>query len=230
MGHSPPLVSPLLGIWSNLYAANLQDSLYWSSEPSQFWDRWAQAQASLGRCLSGFVRMWKGSLWGWLWGMVEWLSGLWESTEAGIKVQGLLFPERCPTSPPDCADKEQVPLLKIEEPPTMASRMAEFFTDLLTRRPLAQASHNFLHGLHFHKDYFQHPYFSFWKGVRSSPPGPSSPKSSHRRLSLGSLVQTPALSNPSAPSPESSVPWPLEQEPLLLSMCWASGPVSGLGK
>lgn len=36
------------GIWSNLYAANLQDSLYWSSEPSQFWDRWAQARGQPG--------------------------------------------------------------------------------------------------------------------------------------------------------------------------------------
>ncbi|XP_068405950.1 cytosolic phospholipase A2 beta isoform X3 [Eschrichtius robustus] len=100
----------LEGIWSNLYAASLQDSLYWSSEPSQFWDRWAQAQASL--------------------------------------------------------DKEQVPLLNIGEPPTAASRIAEFFTDLLTRRPLAQATHNFLRGLSFHKDYFQHPHFSAWKATK----------------------------------------------------------------
>ncbi|XP_014636083.1 PREDICTED: cytosolic phospholipase A2 beta [Ceratotherium simum simum] len=100
----------LEGIWSNLYAANLQDSLYWSSEPSQFWDHWAQDRASL--------------------------------------------------------DKEQVPLLKIEEPPTVAGRMAEFFTDLLTRRPLAQATHNFLHGLYFHEDYFQHPHFSTWKATK----------------------------------------------------------------
>ncbi|XP_023613275.1 cytosolic phospholipase A2 beta isoform X6 [Myotis lucifugus] len=100
----------LEGIWSNLYAANLQDSLYWASEPSQFWDRWAQDQASL--------------------------------------------------------DKEQVPLLKIEDPPTVAGRIAEFFTDLLTRRPLPQATHNFLRGLHFHKDYFQHPHFSSWKATK----------------------------------------------------------------
>ncbi|TEA16669.1 hypothetical protein DBR06_SOUSAS20610057, partial [Sousa chinensis] len=100
----------LEGIWSNVYAASLQDSLYWSSEPSQFWDRWAQAQASL--------------------------------------------------------DKEQVPLLNIQEPPTVASRIAEFFTDLLTRRPLAQATHNFLRGLSFHKDYFQHPHFSAWKATK----------------------------------------------------------------
>jgi hypothetical protein len=45
------LVAPFSGIWSNLFAASLQDSLYWSSEPSQFWDRWAQDQANLGRCL-----------------------------------------------------------------------------------------------------------------------------------------------------------------------------------
>ncbi|XP_052502519.1 cytosolic phospholipase A2 beta [Budorcas taxicolor] len=100
----------LEGIWSNLYAANLQDSLYWSSEPSQFWDRWAQARASL--------------------------------------------------------EKEQVPLLKIEEPPTVAGRIAEVFTDLLTRRPLAQATHNFLRGFSFHKDYFQHPHFSAWKATK----------------------------------------------------------------
>lgn len=48
----PSLVTPFSGIWSNLFAASLQDSLYWSSEPSQFWDRWAQDQASLGRCLA----------------------------------------------------------------------------------------------------------------------------------------------------------------------------------
>lgn len=48
---SVPLVSPFSGIWSNLYAASLQDSLYWASEPSQFWDRWAQDQANLGGCL-----------------------------------------------------------------------------------------------------------------------------------------------------------------------------------
>ncbi|XP_007933522.1 cytosolic phospholipase A2 beta [Orycteropus afer afer] len=100
----------LEGIWTNLYAASLQDSLYWSSDPSQFWDRWAQSQAGL--------------------------------------------------------DKEQVPILKIEEPPSMTRRIAEFFTDLLTRRPLAQATHNFLRGLHFHKDYFQHPHFSTWKATK----------------------------------------------------------------
>uniref|UniRef100_A0A8C5KDY3 Phospholipase A2 n=1 Tax=Jaculus jaculus TaxID=51337 RepID=A0A8C5KDY3_JACJA len=100
----------LEGIWSNLFAASLQDSLYWASEPSQFWDRWAQNQAIL--------------------------------------------------------DKEQVPHLKIEESPTTAGRIAEFFTDLLTKRPLAQATHNFLHGLHFHKDYFQHPHFSSWKATK----------------------------------------------------------------
>ncbi|KAB0401286.1 hypothetical protein E2I00_000785 [Balaenoptera physalus] len=119
----------LEGIWSNLYAASLQDSLYWSSEPSQFWDRWAQAQASLGR--------------GWN--------------------KGSPFP------PFLTADKEQVPLLNIGEPPTAASRIAEFFTDLLTRRPLAQATHNFLRGLSFHKDYFQHPHFSAWKGIAFLP-------------------------------------------------------------
>ncbi|XP_076983660.1 cytosolic phospholipase A2 beta [Tamandua tetradactyla] len=100
----------LEGIWSNLYATNLQDSLYWASEPSEFWDRWAQDQASL--------------------------------------------------------DKEQVPLLKIEEAPTAAGRIAEFFTDLLTWRPLAQATHNFLYGLQFHKDYFWHPHFSTWKATK----------------------------------------------------------------
>ncbi|XP_052582601.1 cytosolic phospholipase A2 beta isoform X1 [Peromyscus californicus insignis] len=100
----------LEGIWSNLFAASLQDSLYWASEPSQFWDRWAQDQASL--------------------------------------------------------DKEQVPHLKIAEPPTTSSRIAEFFTDLLTKRPLAQATHNFMRGLHFHKDYFDHPCFSTWKATK----------------------------------------------------------------
>ena len=89
------------------------------------------------------------------------------------------------------ADKEQVPLLKIEEPPTVAGRIAEVFTDLLTRRPLAQATHNFLRGFSFHKDYFQHPHFSAWKG-------PCSPKSSHGHLSLGFLIRHPL----------SPVPWP----------------------
>ncbi|XP_044540357.1 cytosolic phospholipase A2 beta-like, partial [Gracilinanus agilis] len=100
----------LEGIWSNLYAANLQDSLYWSSEPDQFWDRWAQDQVTL--------------------------------------------------------EKEDIPLLKMEEPPSMTSRIAKFFTDLLTRRPMAGATHNFLHGLHFHRDYFKHPHFSAWKGTK----------------------------------------------------------------
>ncbi|GAB1286755.1 Phospholipase A2 [Apodemus speciosus] len=100
----------LEGIWSNLFAASLQDSLYWSSEPSQFWDRWAKDQADL--------------------------------------------------------DKEQVPHLKIAEPPTTAGRIAELFTDLLTKRPLAQATHNFTRGLHFHKDYFHHPHFSTWKASK----------------------------------------------------------------
>lgn len=77
-------MSPLLGIWSNLYAASLQDSLYWASEPNQFWDRWAQDQASLGRCL-GSLRIQRDSQWGCIWGKVGWLSGLWESLhiEAG---------------------------------------------------------------------------------------------------------------------------------------------------
>ncbi|XP_047592796.1 cytosolic phospholipase A2 beta isoform X4 [Lutra lutra] len=126
----------LEGIWSNLYAANLQDSLYWASEPSQFWDRWAQDQAS--------------------------------------------------------RDKEQVPLLKIEEPPTGTGRIAEFFTDLLTRRPLAQATHNFLRGLHFHKDYFHDPYFSTWKATKLDGfPNQLTPAEPHLcLLDVGYLINT----------------------------------------
>uniref|UniRef100_A0A8C3VKP9 Phospholipase A2 n=1 Tax=Catagonus wagneri TaxID=51154 RepID=A0A8C3VKP9_9CETA len=126
----------LEGIWSNLYAANLQDSLYWSSEPRQFWDRWAQDQLSL--------------------------------------------------------DKEQVPLLKIEEPPTVAGRIAEFFTDLLTWRPLAQATHNFLRGLSFHKDYYQHPHFSAWKATKLDGfPNQLTPAEPHLcLLDVGYLINT----------------------------------------
>ncbi|XP_075396023.1 cytosolic phospholipase A2 beta-like [Tenrec ecaudatus] len=100
----------LEGIWTNLYAASLQDSLYWSSESSPFWDRWAQTLTSL--------------------------------------------------------DKEQVPVLKMEVPPSLAGRIGELFSGLLTWRPLAQATHNFLRGLQFHKDYFQHPHFSSWKDTK----------------------------------------------------------------
>ncbi|XP_075399118.1 cytosolic phospholipase A2 beta-like [Tenrec ecaudatus] len=100
----------LEGIWTNLYAASLQDSLYWSSEPSPFWDRWAQTLTSL--------------------------------------------------------DKEQVPVLKMEVPPSLAGRIGELFSGLLTWRPLAQTTHNFLRGLQFHKDYFQHPHFSSWKDTK----------------------------------------------------------------
>ncbi|XP_015451335.1 cytosolic phospholipase A2 beta [Pteropus alecto] len=126
----------LEGIWSNLYAASLQDSLYWASEPNQFWDRWAQDRASL--------------------------------------------------------DKEQVPLLKIEETPTTAGRIAEFFTDLLTWRPLAQATHNFMRGLHFHKDYFQHPHFSTWKATKlDGSPNQLTPAESHLcLLDVGYLINT----------------------------------------
>uniref|UniRef100_A0A8C6R2B2 Phospholipase A2 n=1 Tax=Nannospalax galili TaxID=1026970 RepID=A0A8C6R2B2_NANGA len=126
----------LEGIWSNLFAASLQDSLYWSSEPSQFWDRWAQDQASL--------------------------------------------------------DKEQVPHLKIGEPPTTAGRIAGFFTDLLTKRPLAQATHNFLRGLHFHKDYFHHPHFSTWKATKlDGLPNQLTPMEPHLcLLDVGYLINT----------------------------------------
>ncbi|XP_063668773.1 cytosolic phospholipase A2 beta-like isoform X4 [Pan troglodytes] len=129
----------LEGIWSNLYAANLQDSLYWASEPSQFWDRWVRNQANL--------------------------------------------------------DKEQVPLLKIEEPPSTAGRIAEFFTDLLTWRPLAQATHNFLCGLHFHKDYFQHPHFSTWKATTlDGLPNQLTPSEPHLcLLDVGYLLNTSCL-------------------------------------
>ncbi|XP_047622574.1 cytosolic phospholipase A2 beta isoform X2 [Phacochoerus africanus] len=124
------------GIWSNLYTANLQDSLYWSSEPSQFWDRWAQDQISL--------------------------------------------------------DKDQVPLLKVEEPPTVAGRIAEFFTDLLTWRPLAQTTHNFLRGLSFHKDYYQHPHFSAWKATKLDGfPNQLTPAEPHLcLLDVGYLINT----------------------------------------
>nr|XP_054306437.1 cytosolic phospholipase A2 beta isoform X2 [Pongo pygmaeus] len=127
------------GIWSNLYAANLQDSLYWASEPSQFWDRWVRNQANL--------------------------------------------------------DKEQVPLLKIEEPPSTAGRIADFFTDLLTWRPLAQATHNFLRGLHFHKDYFQHPHFSTWKATTlDGLPNQLTPSEPHLcLLDVGYLINTSCL-------------------------------------
>ncbi|XP_074250131.1 cytosolic phospholipase A2 beta isoform X3 [Saimiri boliviensis] len=126
----------LEGIWSNLYAANLQDSLYWASEPSQFWDRWARNQAS--------------------------------------------------------RDKEQVPLLKVEEPPSTAGRIAEFFTDLLTWRPLAQATHNFLRGFHFHQDYFQHPHFSTWKATTlDGLPNQLTPAEPHLcLLDVGYLINT----------------------------------------
>ncbi|XP_063508676.1 cytosolic phospholipase A2 beta isoform X3 [Pongo pygmaeus] len=129
----------LEGIWSNLYAANLQDSLYWASEPSQFWDRWVRNQANL--------------------------------------------------------DKEQVPLLKIEEPPSTAGRIADFFTDLLTWRPLAQATHNFLRGLHFHKDYFQHPHFSTWKATTlDGLPNQLTPSEPHLcLLDVGYLINTSCL-------------------------------------
>ncbi|XP_045678273.1 cytosolic phospholipase A2 beta isoform X2 [Phyllostomus hastatus] len=126
----------LEGIWSNLYAANLQDSLYWASEPSQFWDRWVRDQAGL--------------------------------------------------------DKEQIPLLKTEEPPTVTSRIAEFFTNLLTWRPLTQATHNFLRGLHFHKDYFQHPHFSTWKATKlDGLPNKLTPAEPHLcLLDVGYLINT----------------------------------------
>lgn len=65
----------LSGIWSNLYAANLQDSLYWASEPSQFWDRWAQDQASRGRCL-GFLEGAGDAASGVSGGMVGWPLGV----------------------------------------------------------------------------------------------------------------------------------------------------------
>uniref|UniRef100_B7ZCN0 Phospholipase A2 n=1 Tax=Mus musculus TaxID=10090 RepID=B7ZCN0_MOUSE len=126
----------LEGIWSNLFAASLQDSLYWSSEPSQFWDRWAQDQANL--------------------------------------------------------DKEQVPHLKIAEPPTMAGRIAELFTDLLTKRPLAHATHNFTRGLHFHKDYFQNSHFSAWKASKLDRlPNQLTPTEPHLcLLDVGYLINT----------------------------------------
>ncbi|KFO32964.1 Cytosolic phospholipase A2 beta [Fukomys damarensis] len=129
----------LEGIWSNLYAASLQDSLYWSSDPSQFWDRWAQDRANL--------------------------------------------------------DKEQVPHTKIEVPPTAAGRIAEFFTNLLTRRPLVQATHNFLHGLHFHKDYFHHPHFSAWKASKlDGLPNQLTPMEPHLcLLDVGYLINTSCL-------------------------------------
>ncbi|CAH6788034.1 Jmjd7 [Phodopus roborovskii] len=126
----------LEGIWSNLFAASLQDSLYWASEPRQFWDRWSQDQASL--------------------------------------------------------DKEQVPHLKIKEPPTAAGRIAEFFTDLLTKRPLAQATHNFMRGLHFHKDYFHNPHFSTWKATKlDGSPNQLTPMEPHLcLLDVGYFINT----------------------------------------
>lgn len=106
-------------------------------------------------------------------------------------------------------------------------RIAEFFTDLLTWRPLAQATHNFLRGLHFHKDYFHHPYFSTWKGIFSLP-RPSSPGSAYGHLSLVSLVQTPLPSNPWAPSSfKISSLGCLDRQPFVLSLYCGSGPICG---
>ncbi|XP_021097464.1 cytosolic phospholipase A2 beta isoform X1 [Heterocephalus glaber] len=129
----------LEGIWSNLYAASLRDSLYWSSDPTQFWDRWAQDRANL--------------------------------------------------------DKEQVPHSKTEEPPPAAGQIAEFFSSLLSRRPLVQATHNFLRGLHFHKDYFHHPHFSAWKATKlDGRPNQLTPMEPHLcLLDVGYLINTSCL-------------------------------------
>lgn len=83
----------------------------------------------------------------------------------------------------------------------MAGKIAEFFTDLLTRRPLAQASHNFLRGLHFHKDYFEHQHFSAWKGS-CFPPAPDFPGSFWGYLSPSALVQTSLAPVPLSLFPE----------------------------
>lgn len=101
-----------------------------------------------------------------------------------------------------CADREQVPHLKISEPPTTGSRIAGFFTDLLTKRPLAQATHNFMRGLHFHKDYFDHPCFSTWKGTLSTV-SRCSVQALHHPLALGHSPHPP----PPFPSPWDVLLW-----------------------
>ncbi|XP_074853156.1 cytosolic phospholipase A2 beta-like [Carettochelys insculpta] len=39
----------LEGIWTNLFARNLLDGLYWSSSPDEFWDRWAKDMKEMAR-------------------------------------------------------------------------------------------------------------------------------------------------------------------------------------
>lgn len=85
--------TPFSGIWSNLFAASLQDSLYWSSEPSQFWDRWAKDQADLGRCLGFSVgERWAASRECLRHVDLSCFSSV-VTTEAGIKDQRAFFPK-----------------------------------------------------------------------------------------------------------------------------------------
>lgn len=92
-GEDLSLVPPFAGIWSNLFAASLQDSLYWSSDPSQFWDRWAQDQANLGKCLGFSV----GERWAASWECLKHMAlhcfPSTVTTETGVKDQRPPFPK-----------------------------------------------------------------------------------------------------------------------------------------
>ncbi|XP_025044109.2 cytosolic phospholipase A2 beta isoform X2 [Pelodiscus sinensis] len=101
----------LEGIWTNIFTRNLLDSLYWSSNPDEFWDRWAKDMVEMAR-------------------------------------------------KDNASDDSSI---AIESPTSTSGKLCEIFNDMLTTRPLLDKTHNFLRGLAFHKDYFQHRGFLEWK-------------------------------------------------------------------
>lgn len=38
----------LTGLWTNVFTRNLLDGLFWSSNPEEFWDRWAKDMIDMG--------------------------------------------------------------------------------------------------------------------------------------------------------------------------------------
>uniref|UniRef100_A0A803T3L4 PLA2c domain-containing protein n=2 Tax=Anolis carolinensis TaxID=28377 RepID=A0A803T3L4_ANOCA len=134
----------LEGIWTNIFSRNLLDSLYWSSTPAEFWQRWVANMAEKRLAVDGKP------------------SGpgnchLASRQSFGQSLEKLLLWIKHYNNSSDG-------YATVYKPPSSATgKLSEIFNDILTDRPLKGATHNFLRSLDLEQDYLQQKEFNEWR-------------------------------------------------------------------